>query len=158
MRAALTILPIALALAACDGRGDGTAVSVTSANGSGRIDDAGEVKIDAPGFRGTFDMPKMNLTAENFDIDGVHLYPGTKIAAMNVDAGEGRGDGKVTVRFQSPADLPTVRGWLAQQFAKAGTEVAVAGDKLVGRSDDEDFTIALSAAGARTNGVVTIGD
>lgn len=159
MRAALFMLSVAMPLAACGSGGDGTAVSFTANNSSGTISESGQVEIDAPGFKGNFAMPAMNLNARNFDIDGVHLYPGTKIATMNVDAGEGRGEGKVTVNFRSPADVATVRGWLAQQFAKAGKEVAVAGDKLVGRTDSGDeFTIDLKAIANETDGVVKVGE
>lgn len=146
-----------LGLAACGSdKEPGTAVAISSGNASAGIAEGGEVKIDTPAFQGAFKLPKVNLTAENFDIDGVHLYPGSRIEAVNVKGADGPGDGEVTVRFDSPADVATVRGWLAEQFAKAGKEVAVEGDRLRGRTKDEKFSIALTAAGARTSGVVEI--
>lgn len=151
------VLALPLALAACDGGGSGTAVSIASGNGSAEIGRDGEVKIDTPAFQGSVKLPQMRLTADNFDIDGVHLYPGTRIANVDV-LGSGKDDGKVTVKFDSPADLATVRGWLAQQFAAKGVEVGVVGDTLRGKSEDgEAFTIELTGAGARTSGVAHIG-
>jgi hypothetical protein len=157
IRAVAAAATVLLALAACDaGREPGTAVAITAGNGSAAMGTGGEVKIDTPAFQGAFKLPKVNLTADDFDIDGVHLYPGSRIAAVDVKGAGGPGDGEVTIRFDSPADAATVRGWLAAQFAKAGKEVAVEGNRLRGRTDDGRFTIALTPAGARTQGVVEI--
>jgi hypothetical protein len=153
-------IPLLLAtvmLAGCGSpNGDGTAVSIAAANGSATLDSGGQVKIDTPAFKGAFVIPKVDLTADNFDIDGVHLYPGSRIGAVDVAAGKRRSDGRVAVRFDSPAEVSVVRGWLAQQFAKAGKEVSVQGDRLRGRTDDQEFTIDLTAAGAHTAGKVII--
>ena len=160
--AALVLLPL---LAACD-RSDeaGTTVTIGGTNASAGIDAGGRVKIDTPVFRGDFTLPKINLTADNFDIDGVHLYPGSRIQGVDVRAGEGKGDGKggdddrVTVRFESPADVATVRGWFADAWRKAGKDVAVDGNALRGTTDDKPFAVELTPAGdGRTAGVVRIG-
>lgn len=145
---------LTLSLAACDRRDNGTQIAVTANGSGGAVDKDGQVKIDTPAFKGAFKLPQINLSAENFDINGVHLYPDSKIAAVNVDA---TGKDKVTVRFTSPADPATVRTWFAEQFRQAGTEVKVDGNTLTGRDDDQTFTIDLSPRGRQSAGVVRIG-
>ncbi|MBW6521885.1 hypothetical protein KZ810_00095 [Sphingomonas sp. RHCKR47] len=145
---------LALSLAACDRGGEGTQIAITANGSGGAMGKDGDVKIDTPAFKGAFKLPQINLTAENFDINGVHLYPDSKIASVNVD---GTGKDKVTVRFTSPADPAIVRGWFADQFAKAGTSVKVDGNALTGKDDDETFTIDLSPQGGQSAGVVRIG-
>jgi len=154
MRTLLILAIIAAPLAACDRTGEGTQVAVTANGSGGSMSKDGEVKIDTPAFKGAFKLPQINLTAENFDINGVHLYPESKIASVNVD---GTGKDKVTVRFTSPADPATVRTWFAEQFKEAGTPVSVAGNTLTGKDDDETFTIELSPQGQQSAGVVRIG-
>jgi len=152
--------PLLLALAACGGSGDGTSITLNADNGSGAAIDgkSGEVKIDTPVFQGTFKLPKMNLTADNFDINGVKLYPGTKIGAFNVAAnGAGGKDGVVTLTFDSPASATTVRDWLKGEFEKAGNAVTIDGNGLRGTTDDEPFRIDLVPNGERASGTVTIG-
>ncbi len=155
MRSLLILATFALPLAACDRSQEGTQVAVTANGSGGSIDKGGEVKIDTPAFKGAFKLPQINLTAENFDINGVHLYPDSKIASVNVD---GTGRDKVTVRFTSPGDVTTVRGWFAEQFAKAGNPVKVAGNTLTGKDDDQTFTIDLTEQDGQSAGVVRIGD
>lgn len=145
---------LTLSLAACDRRDDGTQIAVTANGSGGAVDKDGQVKIDTPAFKGAFRLPQINLSAENFDINGVHLYPDSKIAAVNVGA---TGKDKVTVRFISPADPATVRTWFAEQFRQAGTEVRGDGNTLTGRDDDQTFTIDLSPRGRQSAGVVRIG-
>jgi len=155
MRSLLILATFALPLAACDRSQEGTQVAVTANGSGGSIDKGGEVKIDTPAFKGAFKLPQINLAAENFDINGVHLYPDSKIASVNVD---GTGKDKVTVRFTSPGDVATVCGWFAEQFAKAGNPVKVAGNTLTGKDDDQTFTIDLTEQDGQSAGVVRIGD
>lgn len=154
MRLLLILPALALPLAACDRSDEGTQIAVTANGSGGSIGKDGEVRIDTPAFKGAFKLPQINLTAENFDINGVHLYPDSKIAAVNVD---GTGKDKVTVRFTSPADPATVRTWFAAQFKEAGTPVSVEGNTLTGKDDDKTFTINLSPQGQQSAGVVRIG-
>lgn len=152
--------PLMLALAACSGSEDGTSITINTDNGSGAALDGetGEVKIDTPVFQGSFKLPKMQLTADNFDIDGVKLYPGTKIGALNVAAnGKGGKDGVVTLKFESPASATTVRDWLKGEFEKAGNAVTIDGNGLRGTTDGDPFRIDLVPNGERASGTVTIG-
>ncbi len=165
MRVALLLLP-ALALAACDSGGTGTSISFTGNSDDGAPGAAtmngssGEVKIDVPGFQGSFKLPKIQMTADNFDLNGVHLPPGSKISGFNVDAGEGgKDDGKVTVAFDAPTDAAGVRRWFADRLPKAGYQVHADGAGLLGTTDDKKpFVLKLNEAGAgQAKGTITIG-
>lgn len=152
----LPLAPLVL-LAACHKNDEGASIAVTTGNGSGgSMDAGGKVKIDTPLFQGTFKVPEVKLDAKNFDIDGVHLYPGSKISAVNVDAAQG--DGRVVVRFDSPAAPAAVRDWLATEFKKAGKSVETAGEGLKGKDDEgKTFTIDLTPAGDATSGTIHLG-
>ncbi|SEL24409.1 hypothetical protein SAMN05216382_1629 [Sphingomonas palmae] len=152
--AMLLTATLALSVAACNRGEEGTQIAVTANGSGGSMGSDGQVKIDTPAFKGAFKLPQINLSAENFELNGVHLYPDSKIAAVNAD---GTGKDKVTVRFTSPADPATVRTWFAEQFKQAGTEVKVDGNTLTGRDDDQTFTIDLSPQGKQSAGVIRIG-
>ncbi len=165
MRVALLFVP-ALLLAACDGADHGASISFSGNNGDGKPGEAtmngstGEVKIDVPGFEGSFKLPKIEMTAEDFDLNGVHLPPGSKIRGFNVDAGDGaKDDGKVTVAFDAPTDPAGVRRWFADRLPKAGYQVHADGAGLLGTTDDKKpFMLKLDGAGAgRAKGTITIG-
>lgn len=158
MRTMIVPLGVALALAGC-GRpdGDGTSVSIDAGNGAARVDGAtGEVTLDTPLVKGSLKLPTFALTADNFDIGGVHLFPGTRIGSMNIN-GTGANDGMVRVAFDSPAPVATVRDWLRAEFEKAGTRVEIDGNSLQGMAEDKKFRIDLTPAGERAKGTVTIG-
>lgn len=159
MRALIPSLALAALLLAGCGRSDeeGTSMSIDAGNGTARVNGGtGEVTLDTPLIKGSIKLPKFDLTADNFEIGGVHLFPGTKIGAMNVNA-TGEGEEIVRVAFDSPASLATVREWLRGEFAKAGTRVEVQGDTLRGTTEDKNFRIDLKPAGDRATGTVTIG-
>src|SRR3546814_8281690 len=90
----LILLTAVAPLAACGLNGDtGTTITINSTDSDGnvvaRADGAsGKVSIDLPGFSGELKLPKIHLDAEDFDLNGVHLYPGSQIANMAVDAKE----------------------------------------------------------------------
>ena len=149
---------LAAALAACGQRDEGASITFNSADGGGALDaKSGAVKIDTPLFKGQFNLPKMSLTADNFDINGVHLYPGSKIGGVNVDAGKEGEDGVVSVKFDSPAAATTVRDWFKAEFEKQGIAVRTDANGLSGRADDKPFRIDLTPQGGRAAGTVTIG-
>ena len=111
------VLPVAAVLAACGGDGEGTSISIPGDNGSvtAQADKDGKVSVKAPGFEGSIKLPKFNISAENFEIDGVKLYPGATVSSINIDD---RQDGSVTaassstgrpVRSPSPAASPIRR-------------------------------------------------
>ena len=135
--------------ATSDGKGN---VSVSSSDGSGNV------KIDAPGFKLDVDVPKSLIDNTNFDLDGVKLYPGSRMRAMTVNAG--KGSARVHIRFLSPADPATVRGYLMGRFADRGRVVTANGMTLSGKTDEgKPFTIVLTpSAGGHTSGDIEIVD
>ena len=165
MRVALLLVP-ALALAACDSADKGTTITFSGNGADGNVHGAamdgstGQVKIDVPGFQGSFKLPKIQMTADHFDLNGVHLPPGSKINGFNVDAGQGdQDDGKVTVAFEAPTDAAGVRSWFADRLPKAGYAVHADGSGLLGTTDDKKpFVLKLDeAGGGHAKGTITIG-
>ena len=160
---------LALPLAACGGHDDkdGTTIQFNAdgadGNVSGGMDASGKIAIDAPGFSGSLKLPKLHLAADDFDMNGVHLYPGSSVTGMNINAhdkGEGGdSDGAVTVSFTSPANPDTVRGWFLDRLNKAGFSIKPDGTGLSGFTDDKKpFRLDLSPDGAdKAKGIITIG-
>lgn len=158
----LTLLP----LAACGGSGTGTSFSINASEEDGNstitTDSNGQMAIKAPGFEGAIKLPKFHVNAENFDFNGVKLYPNSQIGALNVDADDskaGEDKGKVRVAFESPAALATVQDWFRDKMTARGFKVAADGDGLKGTTDEGDpFRLMLSADGDRkTKGKLEIG-
>src|SRR3954453_16755291 len=81
----------AASLAACGGSGDGTSISLNATGTDGNVlagmdGRTGQVSRNVPGFSGKIKLPKVTLDAKNFEMNGVHLYPGSTISGMNIDA------------------------------------------------------------------------
>ena len=159
---ALAVLP----LAACDDGKEGSSFSINASDGGGNavasVDGGGQATIDTPFFKGKVTIPKLKLDASNFEMNGVHLYPGSTISGMNVDAhdgpGEGHDSGSVRVAFASPAAPATVRDWFKDKLAAAKFTVTADGDGLTGKTDEgKPFKLALTPDGAgKAKGVITI--
>ncbi|WP_294239797.1 hypothetical protein [uncultured Sphingomonas sp.] len=148
----------ALALSACDRPSQGTSITVNGADGTlASVDGkSGEVKLALPGFQGAFKLPKMSVEADNFELNGVHLYPGSTI--RNVDVGNGR-DKALVMTFDSPADPATVRDWFREKMGDADFTLTDQGGALVGKTAEEKpFRLDLHAAGGdRSTGTITLG-
>lgn len=151
---------LALPLVACDRSGEGTSVSINADGGNvlGAIDaKSGQMKIDVPGFSGRIKLPKIQLDADNFDLNGVHLYPGSTIEKVDVAAGEDE-TGGLRVRFTSPAPADQVRGWFQERLGKAGFTLKRDGAGLTGTTEDrQPFRLDLASDGARAKGTITVG-
>lgn len=162
-RTSLLIVP--LLLAACQDQGSGTSFTISGNDADGNahgasIDGAtGKVKVDLPGFEGSFSLPKVRVTAENFDLNGVRLYPGTSITGVNVDAGGASRQEHVEVRFDSPAPAKAVRDYLQSRLTKAGYVLSPEGDGLKGTTEDKaPFVLRLRDSGPdRSTGTIVIG-
>lgn len=169
MRAAALLalsLTAALPLAGCNEPDKGTSISFTGNADDGEDQGAtmdgstGQVKVDLPGFQGTFKLPRIQMTADNFDLNGVHLYPGSTISGFDVDAkGKEKDDGQVRIAFDSPATVQTVRSWFAERLPKAGYAVHDDGNGLTGTTDDKKpFVLKLDDAGAgHAKGTIVLG-
>ncbi|MBY8825914.1 hypothetical protein [Sphingomonas colocasiae] len=165
MRASLLALAAPLALLAGCGGGDdaGTSISIKGNDTEGKPATAimdggtGAVKIDVPGFEASIKLPKVQLDADNFDIGGVKLYPGSKVTAMNIDAAKkGETKDSVTIAFDSPADAATVKAWFLEKMKAESFTVAEAATGLSGKTDDGNaFTLTLTqgAAGSSTGSI-----
>lgn len=164
----LRLIPLALAalaLAGC-GESDGNSTSISfssnSSDGavSGGIDSSGNLKIDTNGFKADLKLPKFAIDASNFEMNGVHLYPGSTISAINVNGDDDHKDaGKVRVAFTSPATAATVRDWLKERLTKAGFTLAADGAGLSGKTDDgKPFALKLTDQGAnKSSGTIDMG-
>ncbi|MEP9358557.1 hypothetical protein [Sphingomonas sp. KR3-1] len=160
----LPLLLLPLALAACGGKGTSVTINAHSEDGDNSTFamNNGTVAIKGDGFEGSFKVPQIKMTAENFDMDGVKLYPGSTITSFNIDAqdhpGKAKDEGKVTADFTSPAALATVQGWFRDKLTAKGFKFAAQGDGFAGTTaDGETFTIGLSGdGGARTKGRMEI--
>lgn len=160
------LLPL-LSLTACDGSGTGTSIKINAKsdeNGSSTTvstDGNGQAAIKVPGFEGSIKLPQIHVNAENFDLNGVKLYPNSQVKALNVDAhsGGGEDEGKVDVTFESPAALATVQGWFRDKMTARGFKVEADGSGLKGTTNEgEPFRLALSADGDRkTKGKLEVG-
>lgn len=165
---------LALQLAACDSdRGDGTSITInrndngSDGNAAAAIDGkSGAVRIDLPGFKGEFTLPKIKLNADDFDLNGVHLYPGSTIDSVDVDGSGGDdpgGDGEkksgVRIAFSSPAAPAAVRDWFVGRLQGAGFTLHSEGNAIVGQDKDrKPFRMDLAPEGAdRSAGTIVIG-
>ncbi|MES2755055.1 MAG: hypothetical protein V4659_10360, partial [Pseudomonadota bacterium] len=110
---------------------------------------------------GELKLPKFDISAENLDLDGVKLFPGSTVRGVNVDANETpqNDGGTVRISFASPATPAAVRDHFRKQFADAGFKVADAGTGMTGTTkDNKPVTLTLSADGAdKATGELTVG-
>lgn len=152
-RFALLLAP--LALAACDGAGTNISLSGNSESGEGNVSIKtgadGGVSIEAPGVSINTKLPKINLTAEDFDVNGLKLYPNSAIRELNAVGNDKLGekqDNHVTIAFDSPAPLATVQAWFRDNLAKQGFKVEARGNGFAGTTKEGDpFTLELNADG-----------
>lgn len=161
------VLAALLLLAAC-GSGEGTSISINTGDESGNmvaaIDGNGQVAVNLPsGFSGNIKLPKLKIDADDFDMNGVHLFPGSTISAMNIDAKDnevGKDSGMVRVTFASPASPEKVRDWFVDKLSKeAGFTVSANGNALTGTTDEKQpFRLDLTPDGAeKSKGTIVIG-
>lgn len=155
------MLPVAAALAACGGDGEGTSISIQGDNASvtAQADKDGKVSVKAPGFEGSIKLPKFNIGAENFEVDGVKLYPGATVSSLNIDdRQDGTKSGGVKVTFDAPADAARVRDWFREQMEGAGFTVTGNRDELTGKTKSgSPYTLKIDGTGdAKSRGTLTV--
>lgn len=161
------ILAPALLLAACGSndadKAEGTQISLNGGEGgngfSADMGKDGRVSIDAPGFKMDVKLPKVQLDAGDFALNGVSLPTGSKITSMKID---GNGDvdekGAVRVAFTSPVGTAGVRDWFQGKLAAKGFKLTAQGDALTGTTDEgKPFTLTTKGSGTASESVLTVG-
>lgn len=162
IRYAALALPVMLA--ACGPSGGNASISIHDSDGDVNIstDDSGHASIKIPGIDASVKLPKMNITADNFEANGVKLYPGSTIKNVDIDAHDGSGDkenGRVAIKFESPASLDKVQAWFRDAMAKHHFKVSPQGSGFAGTTDDgQPVTVELEADGPdKARGSLTVG-
>lgn len=158
--------PLALALAAtfaltaCGerGGGDGDGDAKVSVNTDGKN---GKVSVNAPGVKLEVVDPDINLKADDFNIDGVKLYPGSTITQMNVESTSDTNKGKksnVTVGFKSDANAKEVADWFDAEMKKAKFTTARSGYDISGTTTDgQKFSLKIGdEGGGKSSGTVNL--
>lgn len=145
------LTPFALiALSACDGPGTNISIDARGDDNAMITTDNGQIEIKSAGFEGSFKLPKFTINAENFDFNGVKLYPGSTVTNFHI-SDEGKSDpdkGMVKVDFESPESVATVGQWFRDAMVKQGFKVEADGTGLKGTTDEGDpFTLRLEADG-----------
>jgi len=132
-----------------------------SEEGSGKINIGGEdgekskFSIKTEGFSMDVDLPSVSLDSDDFDLNNVSLYPGTKVTGLNVNSEDGEG-GKVTLNFVAPADVETITSWFESKMAAEDFIVSKDGNVLKGKTDEGDaFLLKLTEkSGDETKGAL----
>jgi hypothetical protein len=145
---------------------DGASVKI-DAGGNVAIaanDGADGVSVSVPGFEGKVKIPGMELGGEHMDIDGMKLYPATKLSGINVTDQNGAGTGVVEMRFTSPAAPDKVAAYYADAAPGADfTDVKVTGAKgsstvTAIKGDGDRLTITIDPAAGGSAGTILIRD
>jgi hypothetical protein len=139
-------------LAACDRKEDAP-VEIRSAEKPGQS----RLKIDADGFKADVNLPLAAMISDKMEIDGVKLFPGSKITGVDIDA-KGQEDGRVTMRFEAPAPRDKVADWFRTQFAEQKFQARQTSGGFAGTSADGNwYTLDLKQGGGGTAGEFRLG-
>lgn len=149
-------------LGACGDGGRQTAESDKDGGFAMRVEhDTGEaanVSIDLPAVKGRFTLPSLKVETEDIEIDGVRLYPGARVTAVDISGADGLNESAVRVRFDADAPPAQVRDYFLAAFRKKGVPVDVAGNRITGRdSNGKPFAIILWTQEAGTRGLLRMG-
>lgn len=124
-------------------------------NVSIQADENGNIAFNLPIAQGQVKVPSGFMHDGNVDIDGVKLMPGSSVTGFNVDAHDH--GATVDMSFTAPASPAEVRSYFLDQFKRQGVEVALAGDRVAGKSKDgSPFTIQVSPAASGSQGKIVI--
>jgi hypothetical protein len=160
LRYAALVLP--LTLAACGPNG-ATNISIHDSDGDVNVssDGNGVASIKLPGIDASIKLPPIKVSAADFEVNGVKLYPGSTLKGLDVNANaqDNEKDGRVATSFDSPASLAKVQAWFRDAMAKHGFKVSQQGNGFAGTTDDgQPVTVELEADGPdKTKGSMTVG-
>lgn len=150
-----------------DKAGNDSASVTIGADGNVAIsasDGAEGLSLSVPGAEGRMKIPGLELGGDHMDIDGMKLYPGTKLSGINVTDQSGAGHGKVDMRFTSPASPDQLAAYYAAAARDAGfSDIAVkkagSGATITATKGDGDLlTITAGAASQGSSGQILIRD
>jgi hypothetical protein len=123
------------------------------------------VSVSVPGFDARVKVPGMHIGGEHMDIDGMKLYPGTKLDGINVTDQKGPGNGQVDMRFTSPGTPDKIAAYYAaaarnEDFSNINVSSQGGRATLTARKKDgDDLTISMEpATGGSTTGRILIKD
>lgn len=169
MKLHMAALPLfaLVGLSACGRHDDGkqgTSVSINAKDEDGNVainadGKTGQVSVNLPGFNANVSLPKILLDHSNFDMDGVKLYPGSKVRSIKIDADDsGKQDkSKVHVAFDAPGDPTKVKAWFKTGLTDKEAKFSETPTGFAGTTEDGDpFSIALTGNGAMTSGTIEI--
>ncbi len=121
------------------------------------------VSLSVPGFNAKINVPGLTIGDKDMDIDGLKLYPGTKMQAIDI-AGDtpGKRDG-VAMRFTVGAAPAALSEYYADAARANGfsdikvTNVAAGSTVTARKSDGDRLKIAMApGAGGGSQGSITI--
>lgn len=165
MRPMLALIAVPLALAGCGSHHEGS-VTTTATDASGnKVVSA--LSIDTKDFKANIEVPGLELAGGHLDLDGIKLYPGTKVHGIRVRATDaGKADShSVAFDFVSPALPDAVADHLVKQARDEGFTVersagTAGGVELTGTKFKHDetnrFHFSLKPAGSETAGTATL--
>ncbi len=153
----IALAAIPFALSACSagesGEGDGFEMSI-DVDGEGgstpdkiKIGGEGEdskFSIKTDGFSMDIDLPQISLDSDDFDMNNVALYPGTKVTGFNIEDKDGQG-GKVILSFDAPTGIDDLTSWFEKKMTDENFVVERDGNALSGKTDEGDpFLLQLT--------------
>lgn len=125
--------------------------------------ESGDIELRLPGgIQGKFRLPE-GIDADNeFKLNGIGRYPGSKLTGVDVKALDGDPDADATVRlaFTAPGTADTVADWYEKAFADKGRTVLRTGTTLsTTTSEGKPMVMALrDGTGGVAQGMLTIRD
>jgi hypothetical protein len=139
--------------------GADVSLSIDGGNASIRSDgNSTSVTVDLPGVKGGFKLPSIKIDSGDVDIDGVKLYPGSRVRAFEVSGEEGGSEGSFTLRFDADASPAAVQRYFLDAFKAKGVAARTRGMGVAGTDHDgKQFAIDLDAMDGGTRGVITLG-
>ncbi len=123
---------------------DDNDTSLSISFGSGKISIANE----------SIQGPSLRSDPAKFSLNGVHLYPGSKIIDQRVEI-DRAGARTMRLSFESTTAAPTVREWFRPKLEKAGYSLSTQGDSLSGKDPrGHPFDLKISDQPSGTIGVI----
>lgn len=116
------------------------------------------VSLDLTGIKGKISLPKLRIGTGDVDIDGVKLYPGSRVTGIDISGEDGRSEGSLGIRFDSDASPETVRDYFVKALKEKGVVASAQGYRIDGfDKDGKPFRITLGEQGKGTRGVLKLG-